>query len=213
MHYRARSRAAPGPRRSRLPRARSCCPRAARRTRNRPQPTPPRPPLRRCRSPRVASSRSACLSCSTPSGRPKARARWRSAPASPASSSSRLYNEGANVTAGQTLFQIERAPFEIAVAQARAALAQERGEAGGSAARGGAPAAARRDTRDQPREYDQARVRGEDVQRGDRSGAKAKLAEAQLNLSYTQREGADLGHQRARAALGGQPRHGAAPIC
>jgi membrane fusion protein (multidrug efflux system) len=37
-----------------------------------------------------------------------------------------LYSEGSPVRAGAPLFQIDRAPFEIALAQARAALAQER---------------------------------------------------------------------------------------
>src|SRR5205823_9648894 len=36
-----------------------------------------------------------------------------------------LYNEGERVRAGAPLFQIERAPFEIELAQARGALAQE----------------------------------------------------------------------------------------
>ena len=36
-----------------------------------------------------------------------------------------LYNEGDSVKAGAVLFQIERAPFEIELAQARGALAQE----------------------------------------------------------------------------------------
>jgi membrane fusion protein (multidrug efflux system) len=36
-----------------------------------------------------------------------------------------LYSEGDSVKAGQVLFQIERAPFEIELAQARGALAQE----------------------------------------------------------------------------------------
>ncbi|HSN38731.1 MAG TPA: biotin/lipoyl-binding protein, partial [Burkholderiales bacterium] len=38
----------------------------------------------------------------------------------------RLYTEGDAVKAGQTLFVIDRAPYELAVMQARAALAQER---------------------------------------------------------------------------------------
>src|SRR3989441_12445732 len=37
-----------------------------------------------------------------------------------------LYTEGDSVKAGTTLFQIERAPFEIELAQARGTLAQER---------------------------------------------------------------------------------------
>lgn len=41
----------------------------------------------------------------------------------------RLYQEGTPVKAGQTLFQIDRAPYEIAVAQARAGLAEARARA------------------------------------------------------------------------------------
>ena len=38
----------------------------------------------------------------------------------------RLYDEGAAVRAGAMLFLIDRAPYEIAVAQAKAAVSQER---------------------------------------------------------------------------------------
>ena len=38
----------------------------------------------------------------------------------------RLYEEGTPVKAGQTLFEIDRKPFELAVAQAKASLSQER---------------------------------------------------------------------------------------
>src|SRR6478752_1553915 len=38
----------------------------------------------------------------------------------------RLYNEGDAVRAGQPMFRIDRAPFEVALAQAKGALAQER---------------------------------------------------------------------------------------
>jgi membrane fusion protein, multidrug efflux system len=96
----------------------------------------------------------------------------------------RLYNEGANVTAGQTLFQIERAPFEIAVAQARAALAQEvakQEEAQREAERLQPLAETRAISR---REYDQA-ASAVKTSNAAIEGAKAKLAEAQLNLSYT----------------------------
>src|SRR6478735_7908575 len=38
----------------------------------------------------------------------------------------RLYEEGAQVAAGQTLFIVDPAPYELAVQQAKAALVQER---------------------------------------------------------------------------------------
>jgi membrane fusion protein (multidrug efflux system) len=96
----------------------------------------------------------------------------------------RLYTEGAPVNAGSTLFVIERAPYEIAVAQARAALAQERAK----------QEQAQRDverlkTLVQSRaiaqkEYDDA-VSAVKQAAAAIQGAEAKLAEAQLNLSWT----------------------------
>lgn len=96
----------------------------------------------------------------------------------------RQYNEGAFVRAGAPLFQIERAPFEIALAQARADAEQ---------------AAA---TEDQARReadrvaglYRNAAVSqrvAEEAQTGYRSAtavlasARARVREAELNLSYT----------------------------
>jgi membrane fusion protein (multidrug efflux system) len=96
-----------------------------------------------------------------------------------------LYNEGDAVAAGAPLFRIERAPFEIELAQARGVLAQE---------------VARRDLAQQEaerlkglverraisqKEADQAasslQTTGAAVQI-----ARARLRQAELNLSYTQ---------------------------
>ena len=96
----------------------------------------------------------------------------------------RLYSEGAAVKAGETLFQIERAPFELAVAQAKAALAQEMAkqeEAQREAERLQPLADSRAISR---REYDQA-ASAVKTSAAAIAGAKAKLAEAELNLSYT----------------------------
>ncbi len=96
----------------------------------------------------------------------------------------RLYNEGATVKAGQTLFAIERAPFELAVAQAKAALAQEvakQEEAQREAERLQPLAESKAISR---REYDQA-ASAVKTSAAAIAGAKAKLAEAELNLSYT----------------------------
>lgn len=96
----------------------------------------------------------------------------------------RLYSEGATVRAGQTLFEIDRAPFEIAVAQAQAAVEQERARQ---------ELAERESDRLKPladtkaisrREYDQAAA-GAKGAAAAIAGAQAKLAEARLNLSYT----------------------------
>ena len=96
----------------------------------------------------------------------------------------RLYNEGASVAAGQTLFRIDRAPFELAVAQAKAALAQERArhefaqhEADRLKSLVDTKAISRR-------EYDQATSSVKESAAAI-EGAQAKLAEAELNLSYT----------------------------
>ncbi|MFO1398295.1 MAG: efflux RND transporter periplasmic adaptor subunit [Burkholderiales bacterium] len=96
----------------------------------------------------------------------------------------RLYNEGGAVKAGDTLFTIERAPFELAVAQAKAALAQEvakQEEAQREAERLQPLAESKAISR---REYDQA-ASAVKTAAAAIEGAKAKLAEAELNLSYT----------------------------
>lgn len=96
----------------------------------------------------------------------------------------RHYAEGATVKAGETLFAIERAPFELAVAQARAALAQEvakQEEAQREAERLQPLAESKAISR---REYDQA-ASAVKTSAAAIAGAKAKLAEAELNLSYT----------------------------
>ncbi|HSC24133.1 MAG TPA: efflux RND transporter periplasmic adaptor subunit [Casimicrobiaceae bacterium] len=96
----------------------------------------------------------------------------------------RLYNEGASVAAGQTLFRIDRAPFELAVAQAKAALAQERARqefAQHEAERLKSLVDTKAISR---REYDQAASTVKESAAAIQ-GAQAKLAEAELNLSYT----------------------------
>jgi membrane fusion protein (multidrug efflux system) len=96
----------------------------------------------------------------------------------------RRYTEGAEVKAGQTLFEIDRAPFEIAVAQAQAAVGQEvarQEEAQREAERLQPLAETKAISR---REYDQAASAAKTAA-ASIAGARAKLAEAQLNLSYT----------------------------
>jgi membrane fusion protein, multidrug efflux system len=96
----------------------------------------------------------------------------------------RLYTEGAAVKAGQTLFLIDRAPYEIAVAQARAALSQERVRlelAQREAERLKSLAGSRAISQ---REYDEA-VAAAKQSGAAIEGAQANLAQAELNLSYT----------------------------
>jgi membrane fusion protein (multidrug efflux system) len=96
----------------------------------------------------------------------------------------RQYEEGTPVKAGEPLFLIDPAPFEVAVAQARAEVAS-------AAAR---EAQAKREVaRLKPliaehavsqREYDDA-LSAQDVARANQQLAQARLREANLNLGYT----------------------------
>ena len=95
----------------------------------------------------------------------------------------KLFDEGQPVKAGQPLYQIERAPFEIALAQARAGLAQEQSrfdDARREAARL-KPLAERRAI--SQREYDAAATAARNAE-ASRAAAQARLREADLNLSY-----------------------------
>ncbi len=96
----------------------------------------------------------------------------------------RLFNEGAPVRAGAVLFVIDRAPYEIAAAQARAALSQERAR----------QELAQRETERLKTLAQQRAISQREFEQSQSSvkqigaaieGAQARLAEAQLNLSYT----------------------------
>lgn len=96
----------------------------------------------------------------------------------------RIYTEGAPVKAGQTLFAIDRAQYEIAAAQAQAALSQEkaRQEQAQREAERMKPLAGNRAI--SQREYEEA-VSTFKQSSAAIEGAEAKIAEAKLNLSYT----------------------------
>jgi membrane fusion protein, multidrug efflux system len=104
----------------------------------------------------------------------------------------RTFNEGDSVKAGTTLFRIDRAPFELALRQARAELAEEQAR----------QEQAQRDVVRLKelaeeraiglREYEQA-VAAYKQSNAAISGAQARVAEAELNLSYTD----------VRASIGG----------
>ncbi len=94
------------------------------------------------------------------------------------------YKEGDTVKAGATLFSIDRAPYEYALAQARAALEQ---------AQANLEQAQREATRLKPlvaeraisqREYDDATTTLKSAQAAVLAGT-ARVRDAQLNLSYT----------------------------
>ena len=95
-----------------------------------------------------------------------------------------LYGEGTSVRAGTPLFQIDRAPFDIALAQARAALAQERSrneQAAREAERLKELVAKRAISQ---READDA-ASGLKTSTASLQAAEARIREAELNLSYT----------------------------
>lgn len=96
----------------------------------------------------------------------------------------RLYEEGAPVKAGQVLFVIDPAPYELAVQQARAALLQERvrRELAENEARRLEPLA--KDHAIPQREVDQAIATAKQATAAI-AGAEARVKEAELNLSYT----------------------------
>ena len=96
----------------------------------------------------------------------------------------RLYQEGAPVKAGQPLFQIDRRPYEIALTQARASLAEARAKV---------EQAAREEARLQGllakryisrKDYDDA-VSANAMAQAAQQVAEAAVRQAELNLSYT----------------------------
>ena len=96
----------------------------------------------------------------------------------------RLYAEGEPVKAGQTLFVIDRAQYEIALAQAQAALSIERARQE-QARREAERLKSLADNRAiSQREYDDA-VSTLKQSTAAIEGAQARIAEAKLNLSYT----------------------------
>jgi membrane fusion protein (multidrug efflux system) len=96
----------------------------------------------------------------------------------------RLYTEGAPVNAGATLFVIDRAPFEIAVAQAKAAVSQERARLEQAQREAERLKSLVQGKAISQREFDEA-VSAAKQSTAAIEGAQARLAEAQLNLSYT----------------------------
>ena len=99
----------------------------------------------------------------------------------------RNYEEGSAVRAGQSLFTLDAAPFEAAAARAEADV---------TAAEARQSLAARNAKRLKPlyearavsqKDYDDA-VSGEEVAAADVKAARARLAEARLNLGYTKVE-------------------------
>ncbi len=96
----------------------------------------------------------------------------------------RLYQEGEVVRAGGVLFQIDRAPYEIALVQAKASLDQEKArneQSRRESARLKTLAAERAISQ---KEYDDATSTSKQSD-ATLAAAEAKVREAELNLSYT----------------------------
>ncbi|MBL8471706.1 MAG: efflux RND transporter periplasmic adaptor subunit [Rhodocyclaceae bacterium] len=99
----------------------------------------------------------------------------------------RLYDEGQVVKAGQQLFRIERAPFEIALAQARAQLAEIQARAEQSAREAARLDGLVAERAISQREFDDAKSTAA-VAKANVSAAEAAVRQAELNLSYTRVE-------------------------
>ena len=96
----------------------------------------------------------------------------------------RLYQEGETVREGQPLFQIDRAPFEIALAQARAALVGARALADQAVREAGRLKGLHEKLAISRKEYDDA-VSAEAIAQAAVQAAEANLRQAELNLSWT----------------------------
>jgi membrane fusion protein (multidrug efflux system) len=96
----------------------------------------------------------------------------------------RAYEEGAPVRAGQLMFVIDPAPFELAVDEARAALQQERVKRDLAAVDVKRLEPLAKEKAIAQRDYDSA-VATERTGTASIASAEAKLKEAELNLSYT----------------------------
>ena len=95
----------------------------------------------------------------------------------------RLYNEGETVSAGTVLFQIDRAPYEIALDQAKAALAQEKARGEQVQREAGRMKLLVAEKAVSQKEFDDATSAVKQSE-ATTMAAEAKVREAELNLSY-----------------------------
>lgn len=95
-----------------------------------------------------------------------------------------LFREGEPIRAGAPMYRIDRAPFEIALAQARAALAQEQARLERARVEAARLKPLVEDRAISQREYDDA-VSNQQQTRAALQVAQARVREAELNLSYT----------------------------
>jgi membrane fusion protein (multidrug efflux system) len=111
----------------------------------------------------------------------------------------RIYEEGSAVKAGQTLFEIDRVPLEVAVAQARAQLAETRARVEQTQREAARLKGLLAQQAISQREYDTASSDHAAAQAGVQA-AQAALRQAELNLSYAQVT-APVGGLSGRAAV------------
>lgn len=96
----------------------------------------------------------------------------------------RLYSEGEPVQAGEPLFQIDKVPYEIALAQAQAELAQQQARLQQAQREAKRLQALLAQQAISQREYDDA-VSTEALSQANLKSAQAKVRDAELKLSYT----------------------------
>lgn len=96
----------------------------------------------------------------------------------------RLYSEGQALKAGQALFRIERAPYEIALAQARAQLSEQQARAEQAAREAGRLRGLVADRAISQKEFDDASASSA-ISKASVRAAEAAVRQAELNLSYT----------------------------
>lgn len=97
----------------------------------------------------------------------------------------RSYEEGATVKAGQTLFQIDRAPLEIALAQAKAQLAETQARLDQSSREATRLKGLLAQNAISQKEYDDT-ISSSAIAKANLMAAQARVRDAELNLSYSQ---------------------------
>jgi len=96
----------------------------------------------------------------------------------------RLYNEGDFVRGGSPLFQIDPVPYQIALAQANAQIAQERARQEQTGREAGRLKALAEEKAISQKEFDDA-ISAQKMSNATLQAAEANLRQAELNLSYT----------------------------
>src|SRR6266699_956953 len=96
----------------------------------------------------------------------------------------RLYNEGDFVREGNPLFQIDPVPYQIALAQANAQMAQERARQGQTRREAARLKALAEEKAISQKEFDDA-ISAQKLSDATLQAAEANLHQAELNLSYT----------------------------